>query len=137
VVFGNRGSVTAENVELRIWIGKLSGDPSTPGWDENPSSLKWEDRVFSLPLGDIASGVSTQTDAGDLDQEVQDAMATNNAVLLFEISCADDHANTDPAKALPVALEVEAGDVTPNLPGTPRALTDLVATDNNLGLWRG
>ncbi|WP_298932840.1 hypothetical protein [uncultured Ruegeria sp.] len=137
VVFGNRGSVTAENVELRIWIGKLSGDPSTPGWDENPSSLKWEDRVFSLPLGDIASGVSTQTDAGDLDQEVQDAMATKNAVLLFEISCADDHANTDPAKALPVALEVEAGDVTPNLPGTPRALTDLVATDNNLGLWRG
>ncbi|WP_120635867.1 hypothetical protein [Ruegeria sp. EL01] len=137
LIVGNRGSVEAQNVELRVWIGELSGDPSMPGWDENPNNLSWKNKVFSLPLGDIAPGASIPKNTGDLDQDVQNAMATSNAVLLFEISCADDHANTDPAKGLPVALEVEAGNVTPNLPATPRALTDLVATDNNLGLWRG
>ncbi|SHJ78640.1 hypothetical protein SAMN05444404_2662 [Ruegeria lacuscaerulensis ITI-1157] len=122
---GNRGTAQAQNVGLRVWVGS---DPLNP-----PDPITWNAAAIDLPLGNLAAGGSI-----DLLSLPQVQTLVNGTVaapgtlglILFEVTCPNDRANTDPLAQLPPKAE----DSGTGLPETPQALTDLVANDNNLGL---
>jgi hypothetical protein len=127
---GNRGTAQAQNVGLRVWVGSVPTGPVP--WDLL-APITWNAAAIDLPLGNLAAG-------GTIDllsmPQVQTLVTGTVAVpgtlglILFEVTCPNDRANTDPLAQLPPKAE----DSGAGLPGTPRALTDLVANDNNLGL---
>ncbi|RLJ97930.1 hypothetical protein [Ruegeria conchae] len=138
VIFGNRGSVTAEGCTLRRWYGVVFN----PEEDWGLSSIIIWLPLFSQEdnLPDIGAGdrrVLPFNDEGEALAEIERIVnadrpqgSTAYGLALYEITCPDDRANTDPLQSLGVAV----GTTSSNLPKTPRALTDLVANDNNLGL---
>jgi hypothetical protein len=128
VTVGNRGEVTAEAVRLRAWWGIAWGDPGEPGWDMK-NRIVWL-QSYQSP----GPGVDVPSD-GEAEAVAEDAGAGPPAaagtfwLLLVEVTCPDDPANSDPAALLATAI---AG----MPPRKPRHLADLVANDNNLALWQ-
>ena len=129
---GNRGDSVADDISLRIWIGSVGTAPTAGRWDLE-AQITWLPVSLELDLGSLDAGETI--DLLGL-AEVQGVLNSAPAVVdsftlfLFETSCPNDRANTDPAAQLPPAA---ANDAT-GLPNTPRALADLVSNDNNLGL---
>jgi hypothetical protein len=128
-LIGNRGRVTAEDVMLRGWVGiELAGHVSWP----LPGLALPVGAVNSSAVQDLAVGAAL---ASAVNEQVALAQANANAgssiLLLYELTAPGDRANTDPAAALACAV-----DDTADLPATQQALIDLVAGDNNLGLYR-
>jgi hypothetical protein len=128
----NRGDEEAVAVRLRAWWGRASGDPASPGWDME-DAITW-----LVATGAIDPGVTVPPGAGgdavaEIGEVVDDSPAAPGTfwLLLVEVSCPDDRANSDPAAMLPTAI---ADDIDP--PTVPRLLADLVANDNNLALWQ-
>jgi hypothetical protein len=131
---GNRGQLPATKVSLRIWLGISTGDVAMEGWEAR-ENLRWLGGT-ALSLPDVpghgqGETVDLRSAIASLCHEAIESTRRANAIILAEISCPDDRANSDPLAGLPTAI-AEIGD----LPSTPRELADLVATDNNLGLFR-
>lgn len=137
VIFGNRGSETAQQCHLRKWFGFVFNPNEDWGLT---SKIFWSQNFKEDPVPDIPAGAplkfqSENTEAAIAERQQQaKAQAPKNAagfvLVLYELTCPDDRANTDPLQHLAVAVGADSDD----LPRTPRALTDLVANDNNLGL---
>jgi len=127
VTVRNRGNATAEAVRLRAWWGIAWGDPGEPGWDMK-NRIVWL-QSYQSP----GQGIDVPPD-GEAEAVVEDAGAGPPVaagafwLLLVEVTCPDDPANSDPAALLATAV--------PGMPPRkPRHLADLVANDNNLALW--
>lgn len=132
VVIGNRGADVANLVHARAWVGTIDKAPGV-GRNDLSAKITWDLPLGPVPIGDIAATDLQQPDFGEAVTEFE-SRVDDHVVLLIEISCPDDRANTDPFVGL--AVEVRDGIVgLGDLPKTPRALSDLVANDNNLGLW--
>ncbi|AVO38641.1 hypothetical protein [Pukyongiella litopenaei] len=128
---GNRGQFPATGIKLRAWVGLAIG-PGSADW-ENSASIVWAALVTFTIANPIAPGDSLVLPDDILtDALAEFEVAPQVAFLLVELSCPFDRANTDPAAGLACAVTGTDG-----LPGTPRALADLVAGDNNLGLLVG
>lgn len=137
---GNRGHEPATNIKARLWVGKLMGDAKTDGWDTQ-ENITWMPESAAQPpadrdllnlldelelLGGLPGGATRALPLLTLSPA-----SDGEIFVLIELSCPDDRANTDPLAGLPTEV-VSKGD----LPRKPRELADLVATDNNLCLWR-
>ncbi|MFC6636841.1 hypothetical protein ACFQDR_05675 [Sulfitobacter sediminilitoris] len=137
VTLGNRGFATAQGCTLRRWFGFVMNPDEDWGLT---SEIFWLSVFLEGTVPDIAAGErrSFRSDGSDAAiaearQQAQAQAPMNSSAFflqLIELTCPDDRANTDPLQALAVAV----GLTVDNLPKTPRALTDLVANDNNLGL---
>ena len=124
---GNRGNQPATDIRVRIWIGILQlTSPPPDEWIARPN-IRWISET-AQQLADLAGG---EARALALPSELPPEGEGQEALVLIELSCADDRANTDPLAGLPTAVARIA-----DLPKEPGKLADLVATDNNLGLWR-
>jgi hypothetical protein len=124
----NRGDATAAGVRLRAWLGIAWGDPGEPGWDVK-NRIVWL-QSYQSP----GPGIDVPPD-GEAEAAVEDdgagppVAAGTFWLLLVEVTCPDDPANSDPAALLATAI--------PGMPPRkPRHLADLVANDNNLALWQ-
>jgi hypothetical protein len=128
VPVGNRGDQPASGLRLRAWLGSANGDPASADWDME------ENIVWAFVLGPFDLGIVVPADGlASTEIAIEDALADLGHVqvlVLVEISCDDDRANSDPAAMRPTAI---ADDGAP--PTVPRHLADLVANDNNLALW--
>jgi hypothetical protein len=115
VLVRNRGSDTATAVSARMWASAVGAgalawqplDPAVPGLTKDVSSSGNHYLAFEQAVGGVA-------------------LAAGRYLVLAEVSCAADRANTDPAAALP------CGD--PSTWTDPALLLALIANDNNLGL---
>ncbi len=115
-VIGNRGSLEVSGYKLRHWFGIDIGD-----------DISW---IFGPIEQDVTQPLQEQetrsTAMPDLDGE-----GLSSAIWWFvEVSASEDRANTDPLALLSSRIEANG---TP--PTSKRELADLVATDNNLGLF--
>ncbi len=132
LTFGNRGPHQAKSCKLRVWVGIVGSAPADQ-W-ELAAQIDWT-KVFSKNIPTLAANQSQRFTDPALDAAIAaaqgqaPALAAPMMLVLYELTCPNDRANTDPDATLGVKV-VAAGD----LPRTPRALTDLVANDNNLGL---
>jgi len=120
---GNRGNQPATDIRVRFWRGILAATP--PSSDDRV--IRWVEEKMQQQ-GEPLTGGETRTLALPFAFPPE---AAGEDIVLIELSCADDRANTDPLARLPTAVARMA-----DLPTDPRELADLVATDNNLGLWR-
>jgi hypothetical protein len=129
VTIRNRGHEPASGISLRWWVGVATGDPDAPDWDTGA-------RIVWLVSGteQIAEGVApggSRTVKPSIESESADTSShTGSLVVMVEVSCPDDRANSAPEGLL--ACAIAAGAMPP---AVPMALADLVANDNNLGLW--
>ena len=129
-VLGNRGQQPAIGVRARMWLAVLQGDMAQDRWDLG-DNMDWiASHSFAQQL-DLAPGEEVQI---QIPAEICDAIENAGTGIgltfgiLLEVSCNDDLANSDPQALL--AAAIPDGD---SPPVKPRALTDLVAGDNNLG----
>ena len=123
---GNRGNQPATGIKARFWRGILAPTPPmSDDWDAK-SNIRWVEEKIVQQAEPLAGG-----EARALPLPFPQEGAGPENIVLIELSCADDRANTDPLAGLPTAVARMA-----DLPTTPRELADLVATENNLGLWR-
>lgn len=131
ITFGNRGSGIANDCHLRGWIG-LVEDPDMD-WGL-VSQISWLTQFIDADISDIHAGETRSLQFNEMDTAIVDALGLANSgariLVLFEVTCPNDRANTDPLQDFAVRISSNLTD----LPITPRALTDLVANDNNLGL---
>lgn len=128
ITLGNRGDQPATGLRMRAWFGLASGDPAARDWDMG-DRIAWLPAIGPIDLGITIPGHGTVRAAAALEEAAAPAAAAGAAVLLLvEITCADDRANSDPAALLPTAIVDRP-------PEVPRHVADLVANDNNLGLW--
>jgi hypothetical protein len=121
VVVKNRGTEQAKNVEVKVWCRKwpISTPPGVPpDWD---TSTNWEPRL--PPGGSIVLNIdpSDEETFGPF-PAVPSSFAGTRYLVLAAATCADDRANLDSATSFACSLQ-------------PTPLLDLVANDNNLGLW--
>ncbi len=130
-VLGNRGQQPAVGVRRRMWLGVLLGDMTQDQWDFG-DNIDWiASHSFAQPIG-LAPGEEVSL---EIPTEISDAIENADTdsglklIVLLEISCNDDLANSDTQALL--AAAIPDGD---SPPVRPRSLTDLVAGDNNLGL---
>lgn len=129
VVVKNRGEQPATNVSVRGWFGWAAGDSEASGWDRT-ATIHW-----LPPIPVPAAAVSIER-AQPLTLAIPPtptptlAIIPTHLFILIEATCPDDHANSDPVAGLPCAIGPFG-----RPPSMPRALADLVANDNNLGLW--
>lgn len=131
LVIGNRGRTVAQNVTMRAWLGKVTlaaGDrPDVNG------SIAWlAQQAFQLneqPPDSLAGPLGNDRFERAI-AEMQPGPAPDH-IILFELSTPFDRANTDPFAGLSAAVTTQ---FKTQLPQTPRALIDLVANDNNLGV---
>lgn len=113
VTVGNRGTQTAADVEVRVWLCEWPAGEEPPQWNNG----RWQQcRPPTTGRQDIPARGSTTF--GPFPR----TPISNRYVVLAEATCGDDYANIDPATLLPCST----------LTDTP--LVDLVANDNNLGL---
>jgi hypothetical protein len=117
----DRGATTATGVKVRIWLGRIERR-GTPGWE-------WRDTItwigpFALQDGNAQPQVEGLPN-GPADQKL---------LVLAEATCPGDRANTDPFPSAGAAPPTAIG-ATGHPPRVPRLVADLVANDNNLGLW--
>ncbi len=128
---GNRGSQIAKKCTVRRWLGFMIDDP-TENWGLT-ASITWF-VLAGIQHPDIPghqSGISLTQDGAEVEIAQAQALGATSIVILFELSCPDDRANTDLGTKLATAAST-----VDDLPQTARALCDLVACDNNLGLMR-
>jgi hypothetical protein len=111
---GNRGSVLAKKVKVRLWSTPWSSNttppvrPASAGvWNECP--------VIGPAVQDVPPGPPS------IDFRFTFAPGAGQYVLFAQATCADDRALTDPALSLACST-------------IDTLLTDLVPSDNNLGL---
>ncbi|MCG8543983.1 MAG: hypothetical protein MJE12_07215 [Alphaproteobacteria bacterium] len=131
-IIRNRGHEAATGVSARIWLGRAQNIPPGAGWDR-AQNITWF-FAAAIPLardtvepGETLEIVLNEIPSGD-EPASPDAAGY---VLLIEVSCADDRANSDPTDdGLPCAIPLAGMP-----PDIPRQLSDLVANDNNLALW--
>ena len=123
----NRGSEEATDVTARAWYGLVDGEPTTRGWDRT-STIAWHGPFAVTPASQTIA-VDGQADFTFSDAPPEDP-AASHLILLVEATCPDDRANSDPVADRPCAIDPP---VQP--PAMPRQVADLVATDNNLGIW--
>lgn len=141
ITIGNRGTDDAPGSTLRVWVGLVVNAQDDWGLDAH---MHWFPTLGPFAVNGIDAGASRAfrlNDAaqGALEAVIAEAQAlaettlpangTAHIVVLYELSNIFDPANTDPQRNLDVAVENKN-----DLPDTARALTDLVANDNNLGL---
>lgn len=131
VVLGNRGADPAQAVTVRAWVGVVTGTPGDPGWDLG-NNITWTQAFAKRQIRKI-NGESARRFNPLIGLIKAQKISSGIEVVLIEISCPDDRANTDPAALLPAAIADGNGGLS-DLPTVPRQLTDLVACDNNLGL---
>ena len=114
IVVGNRGTAIATNVTVSVWWHEWpAGSP--PNWD----SASWT----SCPPSSSASlNINPRGQATFGPFAAVPLASSKRYILLARASCADDLANIDAATNLPCSQQ-------------PTSLVDLVANDNNLGLW--
>ena len=126
---GNRGTATATDIGVRIWLGVTTQDPAQNWGLTTP--IFWADLMSDSLAGPLGALQEHPIFATVIQDAVNAANFQDDPVLLvlIEVSCPDDPANTSPQADLAVRVDTVA-----DLPTTPRALTDLVANDNNLGL---
>lgn len=126
---GNRGRFDADGITGRVWVGVVDGSPTAPHWADT-NEIDWSDfGSFPVP-GPVSPGPAQGVPGDPLSVARAEFESLPGVVLLLvEISCPYDRANTDPDADLVCAVTGTDG-----LPVTPRALADLVAGDNNLGL---
>ncbi len=128
-VLGNRGRVASGEVRLRMWLGIVTGDMTEPHWDLT-NSINW---MLVVPLPPVPNLDPESTEVVGIHDDINVAMGQASEgttfICLLESSCDDDLANSDPQALLAAEIPDQA-----NPPRQPRALTDLVAGDNNLGL---
>ncbi|MEP1200232.1 hypothetical protein [Tateyamaria sp.] len=140
ITIGNRGSKNAALCHMRKWFGFVFNANEDWGLTSN---IIWWPHALNENVADIAAGERRTFTAENanaeneaiaairaLADEQAPTLATVHGFVLYELTCPNDRANTDPLQDLPVAVDLSVAD----LPKTPRALTDLVANDNNLGL---
>jgi hypothetical protein len=114
VVVGNRGTMLATNVEVSVWWHEWPTAGPLPQWDAT-----WTQCPLAGPASkNIPSG--GQVTFGKF--AAVPLPTGRRYLLLARATCADDRANNDPATNLPCSQQ-------------PTPLLDLVANDNNLGLW--
>ncbi|NIZ63055.1 hypothetical protein DL239_18985 [Sedimentitalea sp. CY04] len=127
---GNRGQQPAGGIRRRMWLGRLLGDMSQDHWDLG-DNIDW---ILFHPVADevpeLIAGREDQVEIPDMFTQ-QMEMGGATFVILLESSCDDDLANSDPQALLAAKIDNANGD---KPPVKPRALADLVAGDNNLGL---
>ena len=130
---GNRGRQPANGIRLRLWFGVVLGDMTQERWDlgNNIAWTLFHPVVVELP--ELVEGDEEDVELPDaFTQEMETASVGGAAfVVLLESSCDDDLANSDPQALLAAKIDHANGD---SPPVKPRALADLVAGDNNLGL---
>ena len=116
VVVGNRGTAIATNVTVSVWWQDWpAGLLHLPSWD----SSSWT----SCPPSNSASANINPRGQATFGPFAAVPLASGKRyILLARASCADDLANIDAATNLPCSQQ-------------PTPLVDLVANDNNLGLW--
>ncbi len=112
---GNRGSNSASSFVIRIWNGDDMGD--TVNWTGGPNKILIDQPLEAQSTIDV-----------DLSEHGVDLLGSDWTFV--EISTPADRANTDPMAML--ASKIEDADTPPT---TKSRLADLVATDNNLGLF--
>lgn len=129
LTIGNRGTETAAEIRVRLWLGVIVDD-SQAGW-ELSTQINWFSPVEFGLNGTLGPGQTQSLQGDEMDDAFADAAQSNNAQVLFliEVTCPADRANTHPLASKAIKIDALA-----DLPMTPRALTDLVANDNNLGL---
>ena len=114
VSVGNRGTILATNVEVSVW------------WHEWPTAApppQWDATWTQCPLAGPASKNIPSGGQVTFGKFAAVPLPTGKRYLLLaRATCADDRANNDPATNLPCSQQ-------------PTPLLDLVANDNNLGLW--
>jgi hypothetical protein len=125
---GNRGNQPATDIRVRFWRGILAATTPSRGDLVTKSTIRWVEEKFGQQREPLAGG---EARALPLPFDFPSEADGEENIVLIELSCADDRANTDPLARLPTAVARMA-----DLPTDPRELADLVATDNNLGLWR-
>lgn len=130
LTLGNRGSQAAEDVTGRFWVGIMQAEPTVN--QGLTTTIEWTGAMPLVVNSPIASGQTEPLDMSDIDIAIAEAQTIGAVaiVVLIEVTCPVDRANTDPLADL--AVRVDDPD---DLPKTPRALVDLVANDNNLGLF--
>jgi len=112
----NRGQKTANDVKVAVWyIAWPAAASSPPPWDP----AKWTRIDESIPKM-VLCWPNPAVSFGPFD--VPPRPSGKCLLILAMADCADDLANTHPNTSLPCSI-----DATP--------LIDLVAGDNNLGLW--
>ncbi len=127
VTVRNRGDQDAMQVSARAWFGWAKGDPSTGGWDR-AAVIDWLPAISLQPASQSVPAGGEASFSAPGSPSAPPPAGSTKLILLIEATCPDDRANSDPAAGLPCAVPTSP-------PVTPRALTDLVANDNNLGLW--
>lgn len=111
---GNRGTLAARKVKVRLWSVRWDGNTNPPDWSS--SAGVWTEHPASGPkVQDIPSG------SPGVGFTFSFAPPAGRYILFAEATCADDRAHTDPALSLACA-------------STDTPLADLVANDNNLGV---
>ena len=124
---GNRGRAPAPSTHLRAWLGELRVDPATEQGQLDPNGVQWLISGPSLPVGTVQAGAPQPVaNTGILQGEL-----TPGRILLLEASSPGDRANTDPATQWRTRIPQGGWPPTQLF-----ALTNLVANDNNLALWR-
>lgn len=127
----NRGRVTATNLTARFWLGSVAALPGAAGWDRSTSINWFHNAAIVLTSITVAPDETLDVTLAEVLTDPSEAGAVGH-VLLVEVTCADDRANSDSdaGAMLPNAIPA-AG----NPPAVPRELSDLAANDNNLALW--
>jgi hypothetical protein len=113
VVVKNRGTQQATNVGVSVWWHEWPAGPP-PDWDTSWTQCS---ALGSAVLNVDASGEKTFGTFSAVPLP-----AGTRYLLLAIATCPDDRANTDPATSFACS-------------NRPTPLSDLVANDNNLGLW--
>jgi len=137
---GNRGSMLSGNISGRLWIGVLRADTTVNRWDLTDDGIVWTGAITLPAIHSRAPQQEKDLPLPDLTDAIDIAKthAQGPILLLLEINCAADLANSDPDAKLASAIKNPANaqivPLTDSPPTTPRAVTDLVANDNNLGL---
>jgi len=118
IVFGNRGNEDPGTVSMRAWFGISSED--TIDWLTQP-----------IKNANISQHIDTAAvSLSELGIDLPSVPTSAQLVLLVEITCESDRANTDPNTEFNCKIPAA------NKPNSSRRkITDLVATDNNLALF--
>ena len=112
-------------VFARAWIGRRVGN----------SSVTWEAPILNGAdvSADLSDGSASLAEIGVVVAPATTPPPPNvntDTLVLLEISCPEDRANTDPATQLGTAIGIGQ-----KPPADPAEIAALVATDNNLGLF--
>ncbi len=124
---GNRGAAPSGPVLARFWLGRVP--IATPSGQVH--EIDWTHKSAFHPVPASPPQDSFDLDLPELEAALQNQPpnSTHQRVVLLEISCQADIANTFPLSNVMVSIPPHQ-----DPPTHPRSLIDLVSGDNNLGL---